>query len=545
MTTPSPPASAASPVTAATPASPTATGAPVLELNLTSENLSFYAADMAPPAVTSASKPTTTATDADAIKTTAPAPTLPSLPSPTLLEVKLPAQDAVEPTAAATPEAPAPVSATKPSPTSPIITPAQPTVSMTIVEALSTPTASASALALNGSPNGTDAHPQAMEGVIEEGKANAEPVKADIAPVEHVVATQTADTAKNNTTTKTNDTNNNNNTDIKNNSITATTNVKLSAHEEHVKAQEVQIEALKDIIHRLESNLEESHQDRSSLASEIGRYRSAYDDLYRQHMDLQNKLHKKEQEYDLMSKNYLEHVRMIRATDDDHSTIMDRLNQLKANIEHLVRKAQGSRSVNLNKAPVVEHFKASGLLEAFPVPEDKLEPYQLNLYMESVIMSTLVSHFFDKPLSCVFEYNKGFKEIYDWMHHRNNKLAIRWRQQLCVMIIQDPALKERQEAEVNAAATTLTELFAKVYTNSNEGAKIRDICNKAFELAIAMTAMDNVISPETVPLGTPFDDEEMCTSLKNNVEGKVALVIFPAFKDQVSAFNVRSKVWCY
>ncbi|KFH68312.1 hypothetical protein MVEG_05130 [Podila verticillata NRRL 6337] len=57
--------------------------------------------------------------------------------------------------------------------------------------------------------------------------------------------------------------------------------------------------------------------------------------------------------------------------------------------------------------------------------------------------------------------------------------------------------------------------------------------------------MDNVISPVTVPLGSDFDDDEMGTSLKSNPEGKVALVIFPAFKDQVSAFNVRPKVWCY
>ncbi|KAF9150346.1 hypothetical protein BG015_007849 [Linnemannia schmuckeri] len=273
--------------------------------------------------------------------------------------------------------------------------------------------------------------------------------------------------------------------------------------------------------------------------------RQARQDLHRQLVDTQQKLQKRERDYEVMSKNYLEHVRLIRATDDDHSTIIDRLTQLKASIEHLVRKAQGSRSVNLNKEVVIEHFKNSGLLEGFPIPADKLEAFHLNLYMESVIMSTLVTRFFGKALSCIFSFNEGFKDIYDWMHERNEKLAVRWRQQLCVMITQDPATKTRQEEEVNAVATELSELVTKVYTNANELPKLKDLCNKAFELSVAMTALESVISPETVALGTPFDEENMGTSLKSNPEGKVALVIFPSFVDKERAFNIRPKVWCY
>ncbi|KAG0198786.1 hypothetical protein BGX28_007808 [Mortierella sp. GBA30] len=314
--------------------------------------------------------------------------------------------------------------------------------------------------------------------------------------------------------------------------------------DEH-KIQRKQIEELLMLNANLKAHLEDTLQEKQSVDDELNRTRGAYYDLNRHFVDLQQKLAKRESDYEVMSKNYLEHVRLIRPTDDDHSTIMDRLTQLKASIEHLIRKAQGGRSVNLQRELAIEHIKGKGLLEGFPVPEDKLEAYHLNLFMESVVMSTLVSHFFDKPLCCIFDYNKGFKEIYDWMFTRNEKLAVRFRQQLCVMVAQDPATKARQDGEVSETANALSELISKVYANTTELAKVRDICNKAFELAIAMTGLESVISPVTIPLGTPFDEDNMGTSLKSNPEGKVALVIFPAFQDKECAFDVRPKVWCY
>ncbi|KFH68313.1 hypothetical protein MVEG_05131 [Podila verticillata NRRL 6337] len=417
MTTPGSP-------TSATPgAAPVTSSIPPLDTSLTNaDNISFFTEPSFSPSTT---------TEVNGKKVSSPL-------SPTTLEVKSPTKD--EPISP-----PTPVTATKPSMASPTltspITPSQPAVANINVEIVSSVTsissasptfatpatpATAAAPAINGSSNGTS-QPEDMEDVIVE----------TLKPVEPEAPAGPSGEAQDG---------------------------RLSAFDEQVKAQAEELEKLRRDNQKLYAELEDSNQDLASLKDERERNHGAYNDLSRQFYDLQTKLIKKEQEYDTMSRNYLEHVRMIRATDDDHSTIMDRLNQLKANIEHLVRKAQGSRSVNLNKTAVVEHFKASGLLENFPVSEDKLEPYQLNLYMESVIMSTLVSHFFDKSLSCIFEYNKGFKEIYDWMHHRNNKLAVRWRQQLCVMIIQDPVTKARQEEEVNTASAALTELISNVYT---------------------------------------------------------------------------------
>ncbi|KAF9313344.1 hypothetical protein BG003_005295 [Podila horticola] len=307
---------------------------------------------------------------------------------------------------------------------------------------------------------------------------------------------------------------------------------------ERLRVYRNKIDELNTLVTQLRIDLNGALEDKHQTSK-------AYHDLHRKYSDVTAKLAKRDQEYDVMSKNYLEHVRLIRATDDDHSTIMERLTQLKVGIEHLIRTAQGPRSVNLNRKEAIDHFKGTGKLSAFPITEDKLEPYHLNLYMESIVMSTLVICFFDRPLSCIFDFNEGFQDIYDWMSQRNDKSAVRWRQQLCQMLAQDPATKTRQAEEVDKAAAALSELISKVYTGSNVQSKIRDLCNRAFELAVAMTGMESAISPVYVPLGTSFDEENMGSSLKSNCEGKVALVIFPAFRDKIQAFNIPPKVWCY
>ncbi|KAK3841168.1 MAG: hypothetical protein J3R72DRAFT_491885 [Linnemannia gamsii] len=322
-------------------------------------------------------------------------------------------------------------------------------------------------------------------------------------------------------------------------------NTDNSLEDERQRLLHKRIDALNEQNNKLELKLQETTEQRRFAEQEQRQTRHAYEQLAKEKHDLQAKFDAQKRDYETMSKNYLEHVRLIRATDDDHSTIIDRLTQLKSFIEQVVRKAQGSRSVNLNRAIAIEYLKSYGLLENFPVPERSLEPFHLNLFMEAMVMRALVDRFFDQPLCSVFEYNKGFSQIYDWMNSRNHSQAVRWRQQLCLMLTQDPETKARQEKEVAMTADALTEVISSVYNGTNEGSKIRDICNRAFELSVAMTGIDSVIKPFNTPLNTPYDEEYMRTSLKSNPQGKVALVIFPAFKDKEGNFNIGPKVWCY
>ncbi|KAF9929727.1 hypothetical protein FBU30_001243 [Linnemannia zychae] len=319
-----------------------------------------------------------------------------------------------------------------------------------------------------------------------------------------------------------------------------------SREEDHQRLLRQKIDKLHEKNNQLEIKLKESNEQRQALEHEQRRTRSAFEQLAKEKMELQAKLDARERDYETMSKNYLEHVRHIRATDDDHSTIIDRITHLKSFIEHMIRKVQGPRSANLNRGACIAYLKSEGLLDGFAIPEQSLEPFLLNLFMESVVMKALVTRFFDQPLCCVFEYNNGFEQIYKWMNARNPTQAVRWRQQLCLMLTQDSETKKKQEDEVTMATEALTELISEIYSGVNEAPRIRDICNRAFELAVAMTGIDSIIKPDSTSLiGKPFDEEYMKSSHKSNTGGKVVLVIFPAFKDKEENFNMGPKVWCY
>ncbi|KAF9096248.1 hypothetical protein BGX23_011742 [Mortierella sp. AD031] len=446
-------------------------------------------------------------------------------------------------------------------PTSPIMTPVQPKVAIT----MASPPPSRSSFLPSFRSMEIDAHKPFR---IDPADVPPRPTSASANLSENALrglkrlSNEALASSNTNNNSNNNNTNNNSNNNNKNSSSNNNNNNNINqggspvptgtgnSHpdntqdEEHKRLLFKRIDELNTRTSALEASLNESIEQKQYAEQEQIRTRKAFDKLAKEKHELQAKLDARERDYETMSKNYLEHVRLIRATDDDHSTIIERLTQLKAIIEQMIRKAQGSRSINLNRAAAIEYITSYGLLENFPIAEKNLEPFHINLFMESVVMRALL-RFFEEPLCVVFEYNKGFKQIYDWMSNRNQAQAVRWRQQLCLMLTQDPETKARQEKEVAVTADALNELISRVYNNTNEAAKIRDICNRAFDLSVAMTGIDSVIKPVVTPLNTPFNEEYMRPSLKSNPEGKVALVIFPAFKDKEENFNLGPKVWCH
>ncbi|KAF9578963.1 hypothetical protein BGW38_004982, partial [Lunasporangiospora selenospora] len=248
--------------------------------------------------------------------------------------------------------------------------------------------------------------------------------------------------------------------------------------------------------------------------------------------DTKNMYTKKSVDYDNMSRNYMDLVRTIKVTDDDHSTIIDKLNKLRTSIDNLVRKLQGVKSANLDRTAAIKLLKSRGLLEKFPVEEQHLEPFQLNLFIESIIMKRLQDQFFDAPISSAFDHNDEFLQLYNWMYRKNPAAAVRWRQQIGAMLVADPEMSAQKKKKVDMATQDLLSLVKSIYPNVNEPpSKLSEVCDKAFDLALAMMGQSTSLSTVDVPLNTPFDEELMCPSVKSNPDGAVALVIFPGFQD--------------
>ncbi|KAG0308156.1 hypothetical protein BGZ98_008813 [Dissophora globulifera] len=263
--------------------------------------------------------------------------------------------------------------------------------------------------------------------------------------------------------------------------------------------------------------------------------------LMQQYNDLQQKYDKKVESYKELDKNYMDLVRPVLVTTDDYSTIYNRLMLIRVTIENLVQKAKGNRSINLQQEAALDHFRDFGILQDFPIEETAIQPYHLNLCMESAIMAILIERLFTRPLECIFDQSEKFEDIRRWVDERDRKIASRWRQQLCILVSQDvDAMTRRKEEEVNTVAQALSDLVSKVYSNVDMSAKIKELCLNAFDLSFAMFGMESMIYPVSIPLGAAFEDENMTTPQNSNPTGSVTLVIFPAFQDDES-FYFRPK----
>ncbi|KAF9343770.1 hypothetical protein BGX26_005223 [Mortierella sp. AD094] len=277
-----------------------------------------------------------------------------------------------------------------------------------------------------------------------------------------------------------------------------------------------------------------------NMAAEIDRLRHDNDRLAQQNDDLRAKYNKKAESYRDLDKNYMDLVRNIQVTDDDHSTIFQGLTNIRTTIENLIQKAR--RSASMNRELAIEHFRNSE--QPFPVPEANLEPYHLDLYMESAIMLTLIRRFFVNPLGCIFSQSEMFESLSNWVDQRDSKVAERWRQQLCNLLKRDPdAVKHRNEAIVKVSEE-LVHLVFSVYTDVDMSSKIHELCTNAFDLSFAMYGMEHKIYPTWTQIGERFDDETMSTPQRSNPDGNVSLLIFHAFTDKNNVFKIPPKVWC-
>ncbi|KAF9918897.1 hypothetical protein FBU30_011233 [Linnemannia zychae] len=309
----------------------------------------------------------------------------------------------------------------------------------------------------------------------------------------------------------------------------------------------IQIQTLIDKEEDLLNQLESASKTNRKFLAELDQLKDINEDLEKQYDELTRKFNKKVESYKELNKNYMELVRPLRVSDDDHSTIYNRLSRIRVSIESLVQSVKSESFVIPKKDVVINFFSMYICLDAFCVEEADLDSYHISLLMESAVMSILIVQLFSRALGCIFPQSQEFENISKWVEGQDAKIATRWRQQLCILITQDSgALKCMKSHEVNQAAMILSKLFSDVHPNVDVSAKIIDLCSKSFDLAIDMFGMESRIYPVSTPLGTPFDDTTMKTPQRSNPTGTVSLDIFPSFRndDDDDPFYIEPKVWC-
>ncbi|KAF9915435.1 hypothetical protein FBU30_002004, partial [Linnemannia zychae] len=183
-------------------------------------------------------------------------------------------------------------------------------------------------------------------------------------------------------------------------------NLRNSNNDLHIQIQNL-LDNKEDLLNQLESA---SKTNRKFLA-ELDHLKDTNEDLEKKHDELTRKLNKKVESYKELNKNYMELVRPLRVSDDDHSTIYSRLARIRVSIESLVQSVKSEGSVIPKKDVVINYFSKYICLDKFCDEEADLDSYHISLLMESAVMSILIDHLFNRALGCIFPQSQEFENI--------------------------------------------------------------------------------------------------------------------------------------
>ncbi|KAF9105795.1 hypothetical protein BGX29_011394 [Mortierella sp. GBA35] len=265
------------------------------------------------------------------------------------------------------------------------------------------------------------------------------------------------------------------------------------------------------------NNLQQVHQDREML---------------------QELIYKREKEMEVLRSTYLNDVRQIRATDDDHSTIEQRVRMLQAAILQLTKSSAGDRSMNLNQEEALMLVKKKYKFA-------NTQPYILNMFLEKYIMDSLLEEVFYSPFYVGFAPAKEFDDIHKWMIENNfGDQATRFRQQLCFISAKAPTAQAHASQEAIRIAKRFEVRLESLYNNWNGQQKVLDLVTKAIELSLTMRSQNAEIKAQMIPLDTEFDSEKMVPAHKSKEGGKVKVCVWPCFIDTNGVVVGKAKVFC-
>ncbi|KAF9154550.1 hypothetical protein BG015_000626 [Linnemannia schmuckeri] len=269
--------------------------------------------------------------------------------------------------------------------------------------------------------------------------------------------------------------------------------------------------------HDLHASLQQVHHDREML---------------------QELIYKRDKEMEDLRSKYLNDVRQIRATDDDHSTIEQRVRLLQATILQLTKSSAGDRSMNLNQEEALQLVKKKYKFA-------NTQPYILNMFLEKYIMDTLLEDVFYSPFYVGFQPAKEFGDIHKWMIENNfMDQATRFRQQLCFISAKAPAAQTHAAQEAARIAKSFEVRLEQLYNNWNGHAKVLDLVTKAIDLSLTMRSQNAEIMAQQVPLESEFDPTRMVPAHKSKDGGKVKVCVWPCFVDTNGVVVGKAKVFC-
>ncbi|KAG9065210.1 hypothetical protein KI688_002533 [Linnemannia hyalina] len=331
-----------------------------------------------------------------------------------------------------------------------------------------------------------------------------------------------------------NDGNNNNNNNNGNNNNSG--DLPLSAD---IRVLQDQVMSWKKSQESAQAKIRELRYTLTQKSQENREIHQSYTQASQDRLKLQEVVHKREKEIDELRSKYLNDVRQIRATDDDHSTIEQRVRMLQAAILQLTKSSAGDRAVNLKVEEVQNLVK-----KRYKFGNN--ESYILNMFLEKYIMDLLLQEVFnDPPFYVGFQLAPQFSAIYNWMMENNfADQAVRFRQQVCYISAKAPVALAFAAQEAQRIAKVFESKLEVYYNVWNGQQKVLDLVTKAIELSLTMRSQHAEIKAQVIPQDTKYDAEKMSPAHKSKESGSVRVCVMPCFIDSNGVVVGKAKVFC-
>ncbi|CAO3653831.1 unnamed protein product [Cunninghamella echinulata] len=241
-------------------------------------------------------------------------------------------------------------------------------------------------------------------------------------------------------------------------------------------------------------------------------------DLQGRYEDSQRLLRFKEEEFVKMQNNFHKHVRAIRATDDDLSTIHSKLTMLQAKTGQLPMSLRGCYN-ETKLDTILDYFKKkwpslSLTLDTLTHQGQKMDYPLVCLLVEKLVMEILIDDVFNAPIHIGLTLNNHYKHLSDLMkEQRHHDWSTKLRQQLCKLTLQSNELQQEANLAKQQIVQRLKTEIQPIYTIEDAKIipKLEKIVNMAAETSLAMHGQEEpvIFGQDLIEGKTMFDPQCM------------------------------------
>ncbi|KAI9309524.1 hypothetical protein BJ944DRAFT_258391 [Cunninghamella echinulata] len=348
-----------------------------------------------------------------------------------------------------------------------------------------------------------------------------------------------------------------------------------SCHTTRVKDVDLHIRSLYESIEIHKELVEQSQKEREEALVLYEEAQQTIKKLQSYNEQLLYELQAKKQEYKKMEANFYSHVGVIRATDDDLSTIQPEIGHIMNQISNFClglrskMDSEAGRVFVFSRWPErVNRIQELRMKNSSNQDQDKeqLEPAFITLFVEKYIIDTLIKHILLQPIQIGVSINDAYQQLEKWMMARHPSWATRFRQQINALIAKQPkeeeqVMKSAQDELVKDILETLSPIYPSIKENGmSTEKKVIALVQRVCKLSTAIKGQEIEIFPlMTIEEGiTLFDAQLMKAASKSRSEGTVELVISPPFitnhmidhkdddreEEEGHGFIVQGKVYC-